>query len=48
MKYCEGCEKSEEELMQEHNCTEEELDEWSVSSKNGDWYCNEDCFRDSH
>jgi hypothetical protein len=48
MKYCTGCDKSEKEIMEEQNCTEEELDNCSLTLNCGAWYCHDDCFHDSH
>lgn len=44
---CCGCGRTSDEIMQEYECTPDDLDDNSVTTDSGLWYCHRDCFRDS-
>lgn len=42
---CAGCGKSEYDICQEQGI--DDMDEYRVTMNSGEWYCHEDCLRDS-
>ncbi|CAK0742219.1 hypothetical protein CCP3SC1AL1_1170018 [Gammaproteobacteria bacterium] len=44
---CMGCGMSAQEVMKQHEITEEEMTEEAVFTDSGYWYCHTDCLRDS-
>ena len=45
---CVGCGMTTEQIAAEYNCTFQEVEDNSVSTNSGLWYCGRDCYRDSH
>lgn len=44
---CTGCGSTTKKLVDEYECTYEEIEENSITTSSGLWYCHIDCFRDS-
>lgn len=44
---CTGCGMTSEQLVDNEGWTEDDLDNNSVTTVEGNWYCHIDCFRDS-
>ncbi len=42
---CEGCERTNQELLDDGN-TEKEIDDNSVWTSYGSWYCHDDCYNE--
>lgn len=44
---CVGCGRTSTEIRVEDQCTQDQLDDYSVTTDSGLWYCHSDCYRDS-
>ncbi len=45
---CTGCGRTSDEVMKEDECTVDDLEDNSIETNSGLWYCHRDCYRDSH
>ncbi len=45
--WCEGCNRSIQEVAEDSGCSVDEVDEDSLSTNSGSWYCHRDCFKDT-
>lgn len=44
---CAGCGTTSEQLVEQEDWTEKDIDDNGVWLNCGDWYCHDDCLRDS-
>ena len=42
-----GCNISIQEVAEDSGCTVDEVDEDSLTTNSGGWYCHRDCFKDT-